>query len=393
MPPASDPERPISLSAAECVRHPRPPGSLACLRPQIVHARPMKRLLALSVCLALAGFETFTALAHSANEPAPRRDRGWQNRQELLNRRAAEAGEKAQIIFVGDSITEGWEGAGRNVWAHYYAQRNAVNLGIGGDRTQHVLWRLDHGNIDGLKPKVAVVMIGTNNSNGEDNTPGQIVDGVRAIVQELRDKLPDTKVLLVAIFPRNENYSPQRGKILEVNQVLRKLADNRNIFWLDFGYRFVNDDGLIPAALMPDYLHPTERGYEIWAEAMERRISSILGDEPVRPMAANRTDLNGEWASTLRGADGQTFESRLILAASGNTVTGRFSRGEDRWLQIQNGELNGNELSCIVKRDRPDGSIMTYRLSGKVENGQITGTARTQLDGDERSMQWTARKK
>jgi lysophospholipase L1-like esterase len=183
---------------------------------------------------------------HSADDPAPRNEQWWQDRQKLINQRVAEAGEKAQVIFIGDSITQGWEGAGKDVWAHYYAARNALNLGISGDRTQHVLWRLEHGNLDGLKPKAAVVMIGTNNSNGEDNTPGQIVDGVTAIVKKLREKLPDTKVILVAIFPRNENYSPQRGKILEVNQVLRKLADNQNVYWSDFGYRYVNSDGLIP---------------------------------------------------------------------------------------------------------------------------------------------------
>jgi len=109
----------------------------------------------------------FSVFGHSAVEPVPRTDGGWKDRHELLNKRAAEAGDKAQVIFIGDSITQGWEGAGKDVWARYYAHRNAVNLGIGGDRTQHVLWRLDNGNLNGLKPKAAVLMIGTNNSNGE----------------------------------------------------------------------------------------------------------------------------------------------------------------------------------------------------------------------------------
>jgi lysophospholipase L1-like esterase len=347
----------------------------------------------LSLCIALTAFGNLPALGHSATEPVPRNDAGWKNRQKLLNERAAEAGGKAQIIFIGDSITEAWEGPGKEVWEQYYARRNAVNLGISGDRTQHVLWRLDHGNIDGLKPKAAVIMIGTNNSNGEDNTPGQIVDGVRAIVKKLRDKLPDTKVLLVAIFPRSENFAPQRGKILQVNQVLRRMADNKDIFWIDFGHRFVDDEGLIPVELMPDYLHLTRRGYEIWAQAIERRVSTVLGDEPVKPVAATNVKLDGEWASTLRSDDGQNFDARLILQAAGNKVTGKFSRGEDRWLEIQDGELNGNLLSCIVKRDRPDGSIVTYHISGKVEDGKITGSAKAKLDGEDRTMAWTARRK
>ena len=137
----------------------------------------------LSLVLALTG--PARVHAHSANEPAPRGDQGWKDRQELLNKRAAEVGEKAQVIFLGDSITQGWEGEGKEVWAKYYAHRNAVNLGIGGDRTQHVLWRLDNGNLNGLNPKAAVLMIGTNNSNGEDNSVEQIADAAGfSIVRE-----------------------------------------------------------------------------------------------------------------------------------------------------------------------------------------------------------------
>jgi beta-glucosidase len=228
---------------------------------------------------------TPAALPHSTITPVPRPDSGWQNRHKAMNQKVAELGEKAAVIFIGDSITQGWEGEGKSTWQHYYTHRNAINLGIGGDRTQHVLWRLNNGNLEGLKPKAAVVMIGTNNSNGEDNTPEQIVEGVTAIVRKLRTTLPDTKVVLVAIFPRGENFNAQRGKILQVNQVLRRLADNRNVFWQDIGHQFVNEEGCIPAALMPDYLHLSRRGYEIWAEAIETRLSSIIGDEAVKPGA------------------------------------------------------------------------------------------------------------
>jgi beta-glucosidase len=221
-------------------------------------------------------------LAHSAVEPVPRNEQGWKDRQDLLNKRAADAGEKAQVIFIGDSITQGWEGGGKEVWARYYAPRNAVNLGIGGDRTQHVLWRLDNGNLTGLKPKAAVVMIGTNNSNGDDNTVDQIAEGVTAIVRKLREKLPQTKILLLAIFPRSENPNAQRGKVLQANQILQKLADEQNVFWIDFGYKFVNSDGTIPRDLMPDYLHLSPKGYEIWAEAIEDKLAAVLGDTRVK---------------------------------------------------------------------------------------------------------------
>lgn len=222
-----------------------------------------------------------TSFAHSANEPAPRTDSGWKDRQKTLNSRAAEVGEKAQVIFIGDSITQGWEGEGKDVWAKYYAHRNAVNLGIGGDRTQHVLWRLANGNIDGLKPKAAVLMIGTNNSNGEDNTPEQIADGIAAIVKNLREKLPNTKILLLAIFPRSENFSVQRGKLAMINQVIRRQADGKNVIWVDFGHQYLSDDGTMPRSLMPDYLHLSKKGYEIWAEAIEDQLAAIVGDKRV----------------------------------------------------------------------------------------------------------------
>jgi len=244
----------------------------------------MKSILALSLTVLVSLVSVPRSLfAHSADEAAPRPDGGWKDRQKVLNERAAQAGDKAKLIFIGDSITQGWESDGKEVWAKYYAHRNAVNLGIGGDRTQHVLWRLENGNIDGLKPKAAVLMIGTNNSNFEDNTPGQIADGIAAIVKKLRSSLPDTKILLLAIFPRSENYTAQRGKLAMINQVIRRQADDKNVFWVDFGHKFLRDDGTLPGELMPDYLHLSKKGYEIWAEAIEDHLSEIIDDKRVKP--------------------------------------------------------------------------------------------------------------
>ncbi|HTG45596.1 MAG TPA: platelet-activating factor acetylhydrolase IB subunit [Verrucomicrobiae bacterium] len=225
----------------------------------------------------LAAFSPQLRAAHSALEPAPRNEQGWKDRHASINKKAAEAGKKCELVFIGDSITQGWEGEGKKVWADHYTKYHAVNLGIGGDRTQHVLWRLENGNLEGLSPKAAVVMIGTNNSNGEDNTVEQIAGGVQAIVEKLRQKLPETKIILVAIFPRGENPNPQRGKILQVNQIIRKLADGQNVLWADFGSKFVNEQGQISREIMPDYLHLTSAGYEIWAKSIERQLARILG--------------------------------------------------------------------------------------------------------------------
>jgi beta-glucosidase len=219
------------------------------------------------------------AAGHSAIEPAPRPDKGWKDRQASFNERVKEVGKKAQLIFIGDSITHSWEGDGKEIWAERFAKYDAINLGIGGDRTQHVLWRLDNGNLEGLSPKAAVLMIGTNNSNGEDNTPEQIADGVRAIVEKLRNKLPSTKILLLPIFPRGENPNPQRGKILQVNQILQKIVDDKNVIWVDFGHKFINEEGRIPRDIMPDFLHLSPKGYQIWADSLKEPLAKVLGSE------------------------------------------------------------------------------------------------------------------
>jgi Lysophospholipase L1 and related esterases len=215
--------------------------------------------------------------------PIPRTDERGTNRFLELNQRVKENAGKAQLLFVGDSITQGWEGNGKEVWTKYYIHRNALNLGIGSDHTQHVLWRLDHGNLDGLHPKVAVVLIGVNNAPDESNTPRMLLEGVTAVVQKLRVKLPETKILLLGIFPFREDFNPQRAKVLQVNQALHKLADGNWIHFLDIGHLFLGRDGRIPKEIMRDFLHPSALGYQLWAEAMEPTLANLLGDEPVRP--------------------------------------------------------------------------------------------------------------
>ena len=155
---------------------------------------------------------------HSAVNPAPRTGRQLE-RHQRFNQQVQDRQGPVELVFIGDSITQGWEGAGKEVWKTYYNHRNSLNLGIGGDRTQHVLWRLDHGNFDGIQPKVAVVMIGTNNSAQNRNTATEMIDGIRAVVDKIQKKSPSTKILLLGIFPSRkgnqrsawENSSSQPG--------------------------------------------------------------------------------------------------------------------------------------------------------------------------------------
>ncbi len=236
------------------------------------------RTLAVVTVFSVVSFCHAQSAAHSAIVPVPR-DANWKVRADLLDKRVQETPD-TELLFIGDSITQGWEGGGaKDVWAKFYAKRKAVNLGIGGDRTQHVLWRLINAPLDGVKPKAAVVMIGTNNSNSEDNTPGQIIDGIAAIIAKLRERLPNTKILLLGIFPRTENFTAQRGKLTQINQVLAKLDDGKNVHYLDIGHCFLTRDGILPADIMPDYLHLSPKGYQMWADAIEPKLAELLGEK------------------------------------------------------------------------------------------------------------------
>ncbi len=199
------------------------------------------------------------------------------NRQAQVLQRAKDAPGEYDIEFIGDSITQGWEGGGKNVWAEYYGKRKVVNFGVGGDRTQHVLWRFEQGQLDGIKAKVAVVMIGTNNSGNDPEE--DILAGVTAIVKQIRDRQPSIKILLLGIFPRTKTFSIQRGKNLQVNQALARLDDGKNVFYLDIGSQLIENDGTISKDVMPDALHPNEAGYKIWAAAMEPKIKQLLGEK------------------------------------------------------------------------------------------------------------------
>ena len=212
---------------------------------------------------------------NTAIKPVPRSG-GWMKRHESFNARVAKG--DVDLLMIGDSITHGWEGSGRKVWEEFYGKRNAVNLGISGDRTQHVLWRLDNGNIEGISPKLAVILIGTNNCGS--NTPGEIAEGVEAIVKRLRTKLPKMKVLVLAIFPRGEDDSHRGRQVnMKANELIAKLADGQMVHFLSINDKFLTKDRILTREVMPDLLHPREKGYRIWAEAMEPTVAKLMGEK------------------------------------------------------------------------------------------------------------------
>ncbi|HLX59693.1 MAG TPA: GDSL-type esterase/lipase family protein [Planctomycetota bacterium] len=187
------------------------------------------------------------------------------------------------LLFLGDSITDGWRGGGKKVWEENFAPLKAANFGIGGDRTQHVLWRIENGELDGIKPKLMVLMIGTN--NGGDSKE-DVALGITTIVKEYQKREPGSKVLLLGIFPRAPKddkiqaaslENPGNLKNKQVNEIIAKLDDGgKTIKYMDIGAKFLDAEGKLPKEIMPDFLHPNAKGYEIWAEAILPTVKEMM---------------------------------------------------------------------------------------------------------------------
>jgi lysophospholipase L1-like esterase len=224
----------------------------------------------------VAPVRSSAAHTNSAIVPVPQAN-GSTNRQALVLRRAKDNPGDYDIEFIGDSITQDWEGAGKSVWQEFYGQRKVINLGVGGDLTQNVLWRFEHGQLDGIKARVAVVLIGTNNTNGDQNSGEEILEGVTAVVNQIRRRQPATKIIVMGIFPRAA-FRIQRGKILHVNQGLARLDDGKTVCYIDVGPQMVEKDGALPMEIFPDLLHPSEEGYRIWSNAIEPKIKEFLAN-------------------------------------------------------------------------------------------------------------------
>ncbi len=238
----------------------------------------MKRILTLSLLLV----STSLLFAEETFKPAPRnKEYGWMSialwkQKHEKNIARAKQG-NADVVFLGDSITEGW---GNNAaWKKHFEPIKAVNFGIGGDTTQNVLWRITNGELDGITPKLFVVMIGTNNFGLHNDKPADVAEGVKAIVETLQKKTPAAKVLLLGVFPRGHKTENHFRKLITpLNQEISKLQDGKKIVYLDIKDAFLDKEGSLPKELMPDFLHLSEKGYYVWAEAIEPTAKKMLAD-------------------------------------------------------------------------------------------------------------------
>ena len=214
-----------------------------------------------------------------ATIPRGKMNTDWWKKRHAQKVKEAKGAEQVDLLFLGDSITHGWEGAGKSTWDKYYAGRKALNLGYGGDRTQHLNWRLLNGELPAnVNPKVAVIMIGTNNTGHVMQPADETAAGIGRVVDILRDRRPETKILLLGIFPRGQALDDKmRVRNSEVNALVEKLDDGEHIHYLNIDRAFLEADGELSKEVMPDFLHPKEKGYAIWAEAMEAKLSELGG--------------------------------------------------------------------------------------------------------------------
>jgi lysophospholipase L1-like esterase len=280
----------------------------------------MSRLITAGSVLVLGLLMPILAAEEKAadNPAAQKLNRDIPRHKEFLKRIEQSNGE-GDVIFLGDSITHGWEG--QKAWQEHFGSFKPVNLGIGGDQTGHVLWRITEGQeLDHLKPKAAVIMIGTNNSGG--HTAQQIAGGIKAIVEELKHQKPHIKILVLGVFPRGNSSDAERTleqitegiqpineelkkekpdvsrlnallrnleqkkrtipaaklnkKIAEINAIIAKLDDGMTVFYKDIGKDFLDQDGGLSGEIMPDYLHLSAKGYDLWGKAIKGDLEKLV---------------------------------------------------------------------------------------------------------------------
>ncbi len=212
-----------------------------------------------------------------STSPVPRPEQWWLTRHKQKLDEKQQRNNDIDLLFLGDSITHSWEDTGFDVWQQFYAHRKPFNLGYAGDRTEHLIWRIQNGEVNGLSPKVIVMLIGTNNAGHRVEPAEETAAGVKLAIDELRVRLPNSKILLLAIFPRSKSpTAPMRARVNTINQQLETIADNQDIFWLDIGDSFLTQQGKLLDSVMPDYLHLNSENYKVWAKAMEPNIESLF---------------------------------------------------------------------------------------------------------------------
>jgi lysophospholipase L1-like esterase len=186
------------------------------------------------------------------------------------------ADKNRQLIFLGDSITAYWLRAGLPVWTKYYAPYDAGDFGIPGETTDQTLGHITGGILDGLHPKAVVILIGTNNVGKLHDQPEWVAAGIQKVVTSVREKLPQSQIILMGVFPCGHQNDARRAKIEIINGIISKTDFGPQVHYLDIGAKFLDPSGDLPKELFPDLLHPSAQGYQIWAENMQPTLDPLL---------------------------------------------------------------------------------------------------------------------
>jgi beta-glucosidase len=220
-------------------------------------------------------------VVNEASVPTDKLDRKWwKERHELVIEKNKL---KPELILIGNSILHSLDDTDRvEVWRSFLNKYNTVNMGFSGDRTENVIWRLQNGELEGIHPKLALLLIGTNNTDGNHylqiTQPKELAEATWEICETIRQKLPDTQILLLGIFPYG--YKPNHRDNInnETNKIISGFqAKDSHIHYRDIGSIFLDADKKVKKSLMPDYLHPNAEGHMLMFEALENDIRNLIG--------------------------------------------------------------------------------------------------------------------
>ena len=274
----------FSVSAAETKASAEKPAAEKAAKPAAKKAaKPRKKYV-----MPADGGLAVSTTPKARNNPKAKRKSGWHKRYDAKLKQIADYKNDVDMVWIGDSITHFWDTdalknkrkfGGLATYNKYFSKYKVINLGYGGDRTQHALWiAAKSPYLNNIKPKMVMVMIGTNSIAKNRATPAAAAAGVTKVVEALRARLPETKILLFAVFPREASAKHiYRKHIKDVNAVISKLADDKNVFYCDITDKFLDKNGTLSRSIMPDLLHPNDAGYEIWAQAMMPYVEKFVG--------------------------------------------------------------------------------------------------------------------
>jgi len=303
----------------------------------------------------------------------------WMPRHEAKLAEAKKRSEEIELVFIGDSITHHFD---KGVWAENFEQYGAFNLGFSGDETQHVLWRFENGALDHLDPKLAIIMIGTNNTGNSSHEPSDTALGIDAVVRETKAQLPKSKMLLLGIFPRGiEKDHPMRKTNKAINNKLPAIAEKHGIDYLDIGHIFLDKKGRLPGNIMPDALHPKKVGYELWAKAMKPQITSYFEK---KKMTKNERPTIRLWpkmppGKTSNGPETEDFSKNNLrlsnITEPSITLYLRNPKKPSPFILISPGggynilswHLEGEEIAKWLNSIGFSAGILKYRVPGNRE--------------------------